>query len=174
MIELSTKHWSTTYIKQLQDELLVHNIKIFQDRSDISNDHSCGDAKIVTPITPSTEPTRTNTSTEPPNLNYIEKRLEDITRRLIDLEMAKSNGSMDAKKIDDRLKEMDDKMVKSNSDISAMSSTSKTYETLTIIMFVVGLMVLIYNGIVYSRTWVSGMRYRRAQSRDGLFSEQDL
>lgn len=176
VIELSTKHWPDTYIEKLKDELKNRSIDLGQDRADIPDN----DAKILTTTPPSrvttksTTPTKTSNPTEAPTDN-IDRKLEEIQKRLNDLD---SKIDSSAKRIDDRLSEMnktmDAKIMKSSAELNATVSSFKTYETLMIIMFVTGLLAILYQVIIYSRSWYSGTRYRRSQSHDAIFSEQDL
>lgn len=165
MIELSTVHWSNSYVEQLNSELKNHTIDLIQDRSIISDDDAIPSPNPATP-------------TQTPNADNIGKKLDDIDRRLNDV----LNKMVDSKKIDDRFadlhREVEDKMMKSNASnnarYDAIVSTFKAYEVLVIIMFVSCLMFVIYKVIVYSKSLLSGMRYRRTQSHDPIFSEQDL
>lgn len=158
-IELSTKHWSTSYINELQDELHEHRIVMRQDRLDISDD----DAKVVTTSPPSIVTTSHPTTkpmhpTEPTNTYNVEKRLEDINNRLIELESANSNGSANAKKIDEFEKEMEKKY-------NAILSTSTAHTILIIILFLIGSIVVFYITLVYLRPWIRAMRHRYQRAR---------
>lgn len=183
MIELSTIHWSDSFVKQLENDLKSHNIELGQDRTNISDDG----VPIVTTIRPSTATEKSTVHpaipTPAPDSGDVEKSVAKIIQRLDDLERKTSSNAAESNKdIDDRLtkmqKEMDDKISKSNSannaEYYALISTFKTYEAIVIIMFVSCLSFVIYKAIVYSRSLLSSMRYRRAQSSDPLFSEQDL
>lgn len=93
-----------------------------------------------------------------------------------------STAAANSKKYDDRLNDMqsdvNDRIVKSNAannaKIDAMMSTFKLYEAFVIIMLLSCLSFVLYKLVVYGKNALSGMRYRRAQSSDPIFSEQDL
>lgn len=174
MIELSTKHWSDSFIDQLENDLKNHSILLGQDRSIISDDVPVIPTVLPTPVTPSTP----STPTLSPD-SGIEQQLKEIGKKLSDLEYKMgANSAADSKRIDGRLLAVEDKLTKSNADNNAkyesMASSFKLYEALVIIMFVCGSIFVLYKVIVYSKNVVSGMRYRRAQSSDPIFSEQDL
>lgn len=172
MIELSTKHWDNSYVDQLANDLKNHSIVLGQDRSIISDDDDITTSTTTIPSSIPSIPTRT------PNDDNVERRLNDIDRRLDDV----VSRMVDGKKMDDRFADMrrdfDDKLTKSNAVSKArfdsMMSTFKAYEALLITIFVACLMVLLYKVISYSKALLSGMRYRRTQSHDPIFSEQDL
>lgn len=173
IIELSTKHWSDAYVEKLQTELKNHSIELGQDRTVIDDDD---DAPIVTTTRPSTVTDKTTIAPVIPTQTPgdVESRLNDIDRRLKELE----RRIADDKKTDDRLTVVEGKLTTSNAANSArfdqMLSTFKAYEALLIILFVSCMMFVLYNVIVYAKSYLSGMRYRRAQSHDPIFSEQDL
>lgn len=182
IIELSTKHWSDAYIKQLENDLKNHTIELGQDRNVIPDDD---DHQNTTTVRPNTVPTTMNPPipTQTPNTGDIERRLDEIGRQLRDLENRLSaNQAANSRKIDDGFNDVriyvEDKMKQANEDHSAKydatMSTFKAYEALVIIMFVSALSFILYKVVVYAKDMLNGMRYRRAQSRDPIFSEQDL
>lgn len=181
IIELSTKHWSDAYIKQLENDLKNRTIELGQDRNVIDDD----DHQITTTIRPNTVPSTINPviPTQTPNAGDIERRLDEIDRQFRDLENRLSaNQAANRRKIDDGFNDVrsyvEDKMIQANaahnSKYDATMSTFKGYEALVIIMFVSALSFILYKVIVYAKDMLNGMRYRRAQSRDPIFSEQDL
>jgi len=176
IIELSTKHWSADYVIKLEDDLKIHNIVLGRDSMDTSGN------KIVTPA-PGKSTSKPSSTTDTSNKGSDGSQLEEINRRLSDVEhkMELTDASK-TKEINDRLndihKDIDDKMTKSNAannvKYDAILSTLKTYEALVIIIFIVGLMFVLYKVVIHAKGMLNGMRYRRAQSHDPIFSEQDL
>lgn len=167
-IQLSTKHWSDKYIGKLASDLKSHNIVLVQDRSDIP------DAKPITTVRPSTTSNPTSTSpniTELPINGSVEMRLNEIDRRLNNIELNEAKAIKD-------MEDIEDKMMKAstanNAKYNAMVSTFKTYEIFIVIIFIAVFLFVLYKAILYSRDMLSGIRYRRAQSSDPIFSEQDL
>ncbi len=179
LIELSTKHWSDSYIEKLKSDLNNHTIELGQDRSDITDDNSSiPSTKRPPPVTQATtvNPAFTTVS---PNADNVDRKLEEITKKLSDLEYRTgANAVHDSKLIDGRLLDIEDKLMKSNADsdakYEAMRSTFKVYEALVIIMFISFSIFLLYKVVIYSKAMLNGMHYRRTQSREPIFSEQDL
>jgi Leucine-rich repeat (LRR) protein len=161
MIELSTKHWSDVYVNQLKVQMTDHKIELFQNRDEFSEN----DARIIPPSypEPSTPWTKIIPTTTRPSVTF--QPYPDSVEEMLH-------------KIDDRLNDIEDGMAKSNSanevKYDALVSTFKTFEILLMIMFIVGLMVVLYKVIMYSNGLLNGMRFRRAQSSNPIFSEQDL
>ncbi|XP_037039132.1 carboxypeptidase N subunit 2-like [Bradysia coprophila] len=177
ILELSTKHWSDSYVEQLQTDLKGHGIYLGQNRDVLPDD----DSPVVPTIRPTPVPSRTtvNPAFTTPNSGNVEPLLKEIQKQLSDLEYRMgANAAADSKKMDRQLAGVEDKLMKSNeandAKLEVLRSSFKVYEVLVIIMAVCVFVFLLFKLVVYSKRMLNGMQYRRAQSSDPIFSEQDL
>ncbi|KAJ6636333.1 Protein artichoke [Pseudolycoriella hygida] len=184
MIELSTKHWSDTYVTELQNSLKAHNIELVQFRDPIPDEHSTN-ITIVEPI-PDPTPFLTTPASHSDSGN-IEERLNALGKQINNLEkIVSSNSVVENKLLADQLSSQIRQMHKNfeekisnttkaaNDRYTSMMSTLKGFEVIVIIMFVGILAFVIFKLVTYSKQFINAMNYRRAQSRDPIFTEQDL
>lgn len=174
-IELSTKHWDDTYVHQLETDLKSHNIQLCQNRSSIPDD---GVAPRPLPPSPPKTTASPSNPTQSPN-SGSDQRISELDKKLADVDYKTRAELADYnKRIDGRLVDMENKLTKSkaesNEKYGALLSSFKTYQAMVIVMLICGLTFALIKVVLYSKTVLSRMQYRRAQSREPIFSEQDL
>lgn len=178
-IELYTKHWSRSFVDQLNDDLKSHNVRMSQDQNDMPDD----DSSVIPSTRPMPVTPRTTVypafTTQSPNTRNVEQQLNEIRKQLSELEYkVGANAEMDSKKIDNSLADVREQLMKSNAandaKLEVLRSSFKVYEVLVIMMAACVTVFVVYKLVIHSRRMLNGMNYRRTQSSDEIFSEQDL